>query len=85
MLGIANKGYLRVPVRDMFVALPISFLAQRSNYISKGTQTLVDVLRLFQPILIIPCPALFKPLRTSEIDEVERTFASIPTRNVLSR
>ena len=85
VLAISSKGYLGIPVGDMLVTLPISFFTQRSDYISKGTQTLVDILRLFQPILIIPCPALLKPLRTSEIDEVERAFASIPTRNVLSR
>jgi hypothetical protein len=68
----------------MLITLPISFLTQRSNNIPKGTQTLVDVLRLFQPILVISSPALLKSFRTSEIDEVERTFAGVPTREVLS-
>lgn len=66
-----NMDYLGVPVRDMFITLPISFLTQRGNNISKCAQTLVDVLCLFQPILIIPCPALLKSFRTSEINEVE--------------
>ena len=81
---IANKAYLRVPVRDMFVTLPISFLTQRSDDISKGTQTLIDVLRLFQSIFVVPSPTLLKSFRTGEIDEVERSFAGIPTREVLS-
>ena len=55
----------------MLVALPISLLTQRGNDISEGTQTLIDVLRLFQPIFVVPSPALLKSLRTSEIDEVE--------------
>lgn len=46
MLGILSKLYLRIPIRDMLVTLPISLLTQRSNDISEGTQTLVDVLRL---------------------------------------
>ena len=69
----------------MFVTLSIPFLTQRGDDISKGAQTLVDVLRLFQPILVIPSPALLKSLRTSEIDEVERTLTGITTREVLSR
>ena len=68
----------------MLVALPVALLTQRSNNISEGTQTLIDVLRLFQPIFVVPSPALLKSFRTSEIDEVERTFAGIPTRDVLS-
>jgi len=68
----------------MLITLPISFLAQRGNDISKGTQTLIDILSLFQPILVIPSPALLESFRTSEIDEVERTFAGISTRSVLS-
>jgi hypothetical protein len=84
VLAITKQGYLGVPVRDMLVTLPISFLTQRSNNISKSAQTLVDVLRLFQPIFVVPSPTLFEPFRTSEIDEVERTLAGITTRDVLS-
>ena len=84
MLGIANNGYLGIHVRDMLVTPPTSFFTQRSNDISKGMQAL-DVLRLFRPILVIPGSALLKSLRTSEIDEVERIFAGVPARDVLSR
>ena len=68
----------------MLVAFPVSLLTQRSDNVPEGTQTLVDVLRFFQPIFVVPSPALLKSLRTSEIDEVQGTFAGIPTREVLS-
>jgi len=70
-LAIENKGYLGVPVRDMLITLPIPLLTQRGNNISESTQALVDILRLFQPILVIPSSALLEPFRTSEIDKVE--------------
>ena len=63
----------------MLIALSIPLFTQRSDDISKGTQTFIDVLRLFQPILVISSPALLKSLRTGEIDEVERTFAGFPS------
>ena len=85
MLGILSKLYLRVPIRDVLVTLPISLLAQRGDNISEGTQTLIDVLRLFQPIFVVPSSALLKSFRTSEIDEVERTFAGVPACEVLPR
>lgn len=42
----ANRNYLRVPIRNMFIILPVTFFTQGSDDISKGTQALVDVLRL---------------------------------------
>lgn len=79
VFAIGNRGYLGVPIRDVLVTLSISFLTQRGDDISKSTQAPVDILRLFQPILIIPRPTLLESFRTSEIDEVERTFAGLPT------
>ena len=77
--------YLGVPVWNMLVALSVSFLTQCGDNISKSTQTPVDILRLLQSILVIPGSALLQSFRTSEIDKVERTFAGVPGRWVLSR
>ena len=82
---IAVEDYLGVPIRDMLVILSFALLTQRSNHIPEGTQAFVDILGFFQPILVIPSPALLESFRTSEVDEVERTFAGIPTRGVLPR
>jgi len=84
VLEIANKGYLGIPVRNVFIALSISFLTQRSDDIPKSAQALVYILSFFQSILVIPSPTLLKSFRTSEVNKVERAFASISTRGILS-
>ena len=82
-VAITMKSHLRVPVRDMLIALPLSLLTQRGNNVPKGTQTLVDILSFFQPILVIPSPAFLESFGTSEVDKIERPLAGIPSRRIL--
>ena len=60
VLSVPVMAYLRVPIRNMFVVLPISLLTQRSDDIPKGAQTPVDILGFFQPILVVPSPTLLE-------------------------
>jgi len=84
VLEIANKGYLGISVRNVFIGLSISFLTQRSDDISESAQALVYILSFFQSILVIPSSTFLKSFRTSEVNKVERAFASISTRGILS-
>ena len=74
---VCYSAYLRVPIRDMFVSLTLTFLTQGSNDISKSTQALVDVLRFSQSVLIISCTTLLQPLTSGQVDKVETTFARL--------
>ena len=39
-------------------------------------------MNIFQPILVIPSPAVLEPFGTSEVNGVEQTFAGTSTRAV---
>lgn len=68
----------------MFVALSIALLAKGSNDVTQGTQTLVDTLRLLQPILVTPCTTLIQPLTTCEVDEIQGSLTCLARRCVLA-
>ena len=54
--------YLRIPIRNVFIAFTLTFLTKCSNNITKSAQTLVDVLRLLQP--------LFVPAHTTRVESL---------------
>ena len=55
----------------MLVAL-LALLPERGDDISERAQALVDVLRLPQPLLVLPSAARVQPFAASEIDQIQR-------------
>ena len=76
--------HLRVPVRDMLIALPLALLAQRSNNVPQRTQALINALRLPQPLHIAPRTALLQPLAPRKVDEVQAALAALARERVLA-
>ena len=75
---------LRVPIRNMLVALPFALLAKSRNHITQRTQTLVDILRLAQAVLVARRAAFLQALAAREVDEVQAAFAGLARERVLA-
>lgn len=69
----------------MLLALALTLLSQRSNNIAQGTQALVDALCLLQSVLVRPRSALFQPLATSQVDQIEAAITGFTRDRVLAR
>lgn len=68
----------------MFVILPLTLLAQGCDDIAQSTQASIDVLCLFQPVLVASCAALLEPLTSRQVDEVQATLARLASRRIFS-
>ena len=73
---MTNSIYLRIPIRYVFVTL-VALLSQCSDNIAQRAQALVDVLRLPQPILVLPSAARIQPLASGKVDEIQCTLACL--------
>ena len=60
----------------MLVAL-LALLPERGDDVSQRAQALVDVLRLPQPLLVLPRTARVQPLAAGEVDQVQRAVAHL--------
>ena len=65
----------------MLVAL-LALLSKRSDDISQRAQALIDVLRLPQPLLVLPGAARVQPLAAGEVDQVQRAVAHLASVRV---
>src|SRR5882762_3028888 len=77
----ATKTNLRIPIRNMFISF-ISLLPQSPNDIPKRTQTLINTLRLPQPLLIPANPTLFQPLTPSQIHQIQAPLTPLSSHPV---
>lgn len=55
----------------------LALLPERGNHVPERAQALVDVLRLLQPVLVVPRTARVQALAPREIDEVQRALACL--------
>ena len=60
----------------MLVAL-VALLPKRGDDVSQRAQALVDVLRLPQPLLVLPSPARVQPLAAGEVNQIQRALAHL--------
>jgi len=76
---------LGVPIRYVrVVPSRSSLLAQRSDHIAQRTQTLVDRLRLAQPVLVACGTAGVQALGARKVDKIERAFAALRRQRVFA-
>ena len=60
----------------MLIAL-VALLPKSGDDIPQRAQTLVDVLRLPQPVFVLPGTACVQPLATGEVDQIQRALAHL--------